>query len=140
MIALDTSVLIDVLVADPRHADASEAAIASALAAGEVVVCEAVVAELQSMLDTDANVMEVLESMGVRFQPGSEQVAIRAGLMYRRFRARGGRRERVIPDFLIGFGFTDDVAVLTAAIAAVRNHITPAHRAAARKALEDAGA
>ena len=102
MIALDTSVLIDVLVADPRHADASEAAIASALAAGEVVVCEAVVAELQSMLDTDANVMEVLESMGVRFQPGSEQVAIRAGLMYRRFRARGGRRERVIPDFLIG--------------------------------------
>ena len=43
-----------------------------------------------------------------------------------------------IPDFLIGFGFTDDVAVLTAAIAAVRNHITPAHREAARKALEDA--
>lgn len=43
-----------------------------------------------------------------------------------------------IPDFVIGLGFTDDVAVLTAAIAAVRNHITPAHRAAARKALEDA--
>ncbi len=102
MIALDSSVLIDVLVADPRHADASETAIASALATGEVVVCEAVVAEVQSMLDTDANVMEVLESMGIRFQPGNEQVAMRAGLMYKRFRARGGLRERVIPDFLIG--------------------------------------
>lgn len=41
----------------------------------------------------------------------------------------------VIPDFLVGFGFTDDVAVLTAAIAAIRGHIKPAHRAAARKML-----
>jgi uncharacterized membrane protein YkvA (DUF1232 family) len=42
-----------------------------------------------------------------------------------------------IPDFLLGLGFTDDVAVLTAAIAAVKAHVTPAHRAAARKALAE---
>lgn len=41
----------------------------------------------------------------------------------------------VIPDVILGLGFTDDIAVLTAAIAAVKAHITPAHRAAARKAL-----
>ncbi|CAM5583114.1 hypothetical protein ATER59S_05131 [Aquamicrobium terrae] len=40
-----------------------------------------------------------------------------------------------IPDVLFGIGFTDDIAVLTAAIAAVRAHITPAHRLAAREAL-----
>lgn len=40
-----------------------------------------------------------------------------------------------IPDFVFGLGFTDDIAVLTAAIAAVRAHITPAHRLAAREAL-----
>ncbi|MBN9242634.1 MAG: DUF1232 domain-containing protein [Mesorhizobium sp.] len=40
-----------------------------------------------------------------------------------------------IPDIIFGLGFTDDVAVLTAAIAAVRAHITPAHRLAAREAL-----
>lgn len=102
MIALDSPVLIDVLIADPAYADASEAAIAAALAEADVVVCEAVVAEIQSLLDTDVNVMEVLESMGIRFQPGNEQVAIRAGLMNRRFRSRGGRRERVAADFLIG--------------------------------------
>jgi uncharacterized membrane protein YkvA (DUF1232 family) len=44
-----------------------------------------------------------------------------------------------IPDFIFGLGFTDDVAVLTAAITALRSHITPAHRAAAREALFDAG-
>lgn len=43
----------------------------------------------------------------------------------------------MIPDFIAGFGFTDDVAVLTAAITAVRTHITPAHRAAARQALAE---
>lgn len=42
-----------------------------------------------------------------------------------------------IPDILVGFGFTDDVAVLTAALGMVRAHITPAHREAARRALED---
>ena len=38
----------------------------------------------------------------------------------------------VIPDFVLGLGFTDDIAVLTAAITAVSAHITPAHRLAAK--------
>ena len=42
-----------------------------------------------------------------------------------------------IPDIILGLGFTDDVAVLMAALTAIRTNITPAHRAAARKALED---
>ena len=41
-----------------------------------------------------------------------------------------------IPDFILGLGFGDDIAVLTAAITSIRGHITPAHRAAAREALE----
>ncbi len=40
-----------------------------------------------------------------------------------------------IPDVIFGFGFTDDIAVLTAAITAVRAHMTPAHRLAAKQAL-----
>jgi uncharacterized membrane protein YkvA (DUF1232 family) len=41
-----------------------------------------------------------------------------------------------IPDIVLGLGFTDDIAVLTAAITAVRAHITPAHRLAARQAID----
>lgn len=44
----------------------------------------------------------------------------------------------MIPDFLAVVGFTDDIAVLTAAIAAVRPHIKDSHRQAAREALEQA--
>ena len=45
----------------------------------------------------------------------------------------------MVPDFLFGLGFTDDLAVLTAAITAIQGHITPAHRKAARDALADRG-
>ena len=40
-----------------------------------------------------------------------------------------------IPDVIFGLGFTDDIAVLTAAFTAVRAHMTPAHRLAAKQAL-----
>lgn len=42
-----------------------------------------------------------------------------------------------IPDVFLGIGFTDDIAVLAAAIAAMGAHIKPAHRDAAREALLD---
>ena len=45
-----------------------------------------------------------------------------------------------IPDFLLAFGFSDDAAVLMAAITAVRSYITPAHYKAAQEALKDAAA
>ena len=40
-----------------------------------------------------------------------------------------------IPDVLPVLGFTDDAAVLAAAIKLVASHIRPAHREAARNAL-----
>lgn len=43
----------------------------------------------------------------------------------------------MIPDILLGLGFTDDIAVLTAAITSVSANIKPAHRKAARKALAE---
>lgn len=42
-----------------------------------------------------------------------------------------------VPDFILGFGFTDDVAVLWAAINAIRSSLTDGHYAAARRALAD---
>jgi uncharacterized membrane protein YkvA (DUF1232 family) len=42
-----------------------------------------------------------------------------------------------IPDVMVGLGFTDDIAVLTAAITAIRAHIKSSHQSAARKALAE---
>ncbi len=42
----------------------------------------------------------------------------------------------VIPDFIAGLGYTDDAAVLIAAIKAIRDNLRPEHRDKARKLLE----
>ena len=59
-------------------------------------------AEVQAMLDTTANLMDMLSPLGIRYEPLSETAAMRAGHMGQRFRARGGQRERVVADFLVG--------------------------------------
>ena len=41
----------------------------------------------------------------------------------------------LIPDIILGLGFTDDAAVIATAISLVHSHITPEHRNAAKKAL-----
>ncbi len=102
MIAVDSSVLLDVLTGDPLFADASAASLEQAIAVGEVVVCDAVVAEVQGMLETRETAMDAMAEFGIRYLPTSENAAVRAGHMQRRFRDRGGRRERVVADFLIG--------------------------------------
>jgi len=103
MIAVDTPVLFDILIGDPRHAEASETCVGEALARDEVVVCAAVVAEVQAMLDTSEDLMDILSSVGIRFEPMTESAAMRAGHMNKRYRSRGGKRsERVSADFLVG--------------------------------------
>lgn len=44
-----------------------------------------------------------------------------------------------VPDLIAGIGFTDDVSVLVATLALVQAHIRPAHREAARRALNADG-
>nr|WP_244492629.1 YkvA family protein [Aureimonas sp. AU22] len=44
----------------------------------------------------------------------------------------------VIPDFIVGLGFTDDVAVLLAAFSAVQKNIRPEHYERARETLKEA--
>ncbi|MCT4654176.1 MAG: YkvA family protein [Cohaesibacter sp.] len=42
-----------------------------------------------------------------------------------------------VPDFILGIGFGDDLAVLAAAIKSVSSHITPEHRKKAKQALHE---
>lgn len=46
----------------------------------------------------------------------------------------------IIPDFVFGLGFTDDAAVLAAALKTLAGHISGDHREHARRSLEDATA
>lgn len=101
MIAIDSSVLID-LLADGAQADAAEACLRQCLGGGPVVLCDVALAEVCSALRDGADVLGVLEDMGIRVSPMEAKSALRAGEMQRRYRQRGGERTRAVPDFLVG--------------------------------------
>ena len=101
MIAIDSSVLVD-LLADGPQADAAEACLRQCLSNGPVVVCDVALAEVCSALRDGSEALNVLEEMSIRFNSLEAKSALRAGEMQRRYRQRGGQRQRTVPDFLVG--------------------------------------
>jgi predicted nucleic acid-binding protein len=101
MIAVDSSVIVE-LLSDAEHADAAESALREALAKGPVVVCDVVVAEICSSLRDGDQAMQALEDMGISYAVVEQKSALRAGEMQRRYRSRGGGRQRTVPDFIVG--------------------------------------
>ena len=107
MIAVDTSILID-LLGDNSRADAAEACLRLALSSGPVVVCDVVVSEVTAGLGHGSEVMDALEEMGLSFLALDQRAAIRAGEMQRKYKQRmrttdeAATAARSIPDFLVG--------------------------------------
>ena len=101
MIAVDSSILIEIL-SGAAEADAAESALRDCLALGPLAVCDVVLAEVCSSLKDGDRALDVLEDMGIHFLETASAAAIRAGEMQRRYRSRGGMRQRTIPDFIVG--------------------------------------
>ncbi len=100
--AVDSSVLIDLFHADPSFLAASMRALSHCQSEGKLVVCETVWAEVAASV-SDAKAMAVgMSGLGVALIPGDEHSASEAGRMMHLYKRHGGKRERVIPDFLIG--------------------------------------
>jgi len=98
--AVDTSVLLDALLDDAQNGSASMAALQLAAAQGQLVVSAIALAELVPILP-QGEARRFLADWNLSFTPETEHVAILAGEMYRSFLKRGGKRGRVVPDFLI---------------------------------------
>ncbi len=100
--AIDTSVLVDILWASPSYGRESLAAVTRASREGRLVVCEVVFAELAGQFGSAERLDEVLSGVDVAFDAMGEAAAATAGLLWREYRRRGGPRERMVADFLIG--------------------------------------
>jgi predicted nucleic acid-binding protein len=98
--AVDTSVLLDVLLNDPQHASTSITALRRASIEGSIILCEIVLAELAPTLAT-AEMPRFLTDWNLTFVPSSQASALLAGEMFRTYLRRGGKRDRVVPDFLL---------------------------------------
>ena len=107
MIAIDTSVLIDLIGEDAR-AGAAEDAVRAAMSQGPVVACEVVISEVVAGLGHGSVLIDILEDAGIGYVPMELRASVRAGEMQRRYKQRllasrePGALPRAVPDFLIG--------------------------------------
>jgi len=99
--ALDSSVILDVLTADPQWAELSGQALLRAMAEGALVVGECVLAEVAPALG-ESEIEQFLHDWKIVFVPSSRSSSIAAGRMFADYLRRGGAAKRVLPDFLIG--------------------------------------
>jgi len=100
--AVDTNVLLDVFGADAEFGHRSSEALRACLREGRLVACEVVWAETASFFPSPAAARGPMERLGVGFSPLDVEAALAASGAWRKHRAKGGRRERVAADFLIG--------------------------------------
>ena len=100
--AVDTSVLIDVFGADAHFGAASAIALRLCLNEGAVVANEVVWSETRAAFEKDEEFLHAMQTAGIGFSPASQKSAMLAGVTWKKYRASGGQRMRVIADFLIG--------------------------------------
>ncbi len=100
--ALDSSVLLDLVMGDARFGPASTVVVRRASAEGHLVVCSAVWAEISAAYDDPRGAATALDRMEVELVPDDREVAAMAGTTWRAYRRAGGTRRRVLADFLIG--------------------------------------
>jgi hypothetical protein len=100
--AVDTSVLLDVFLADPVHGLASRAALRQAVAEGQLVACAPVWSEVCAAFEAHERAVLAMQAIDVRFDALDLGIATDAGALWRTYRARGGSRTRIMTDFLIG--------------------------------------
>jgi len=100
--AVDSSVIIDILVADHRYGQASRRALATTQRTGATIACDLVWAEVVAGFESAQGAASALERLGIEYGAVSITAAAAAGASWRAYRARGGRRERILSDFVIG--------------------------------------
>jgi hypothetical protein len=100
--AVDSNVLIDVLSPEPTFGEASRRALHRCLSEGGLAVCEVVVAEVTARFNAVEEVERRLHVLGVTFAPLEFATAAHAGAVWGEYLEAGGRRGRIVADFLVG--------------------------------------
>lgn len=100
--AVDTSVLLDVIMADPSHGPSSRERLKKAYDDGALVISDVVYAELAPQYASRETEDAALREFGIRLVTSGADVAYLAGCKWGDYRKAGGTRVRLLADFLIG--------------------------------------
>jgi hypothetical protein len=99
---VDTNVIADILTPDSKWQAWSIDRVDECRRQGALSTNEIVFAELSARLSSEADVQMVLTSLAIAFERIPTAGLFAAGQAYRKYRAAGGSRSNVLPDFFIG--------------------------------------
>ena len=99
--AIDTSILLDVFV-DSEKADQSEACLIQAYERGSLIIAPVVYAELVPQAPSQNELDRWLSAAGIQVVPFTKDHAFNAGMAHGAYRKAGGKRDRILADFMIG--------------------------------------
>lgn len=100
--AIDSNVLLDILIPNETFADVATDLIEDAAARGSLVACDIVYAEICIQFATQRECDHFFDSNEIRIEPLGRSAHFLASRIWREYRAQGGKRDRILPDFLIG--------------------------------------
>ena len=102
MILVDTNVLLDLVTDDPDWSDWSLARLEEAALAGPIFINDIVYAETSVRYRRIEDLDAMLASAAIEIAPTPRAALFLAGKAFQQYRAGGGRRTGVLPDFFIG--------------------------------------
>ena len=102
MILVDTNVLLDLVTDDPDWSEWSLARLEEAALAGPILINDIVYAETSIRYDRIEDLDAMLAQAMIGIAPTPRSALFLAGKAFRRYRAAGGSRTGVLPDFFIG--------------------------------------
>lgn len=100
--AVDSSIVLNILLDDPEYGDSSLRLLEKYLNRGAVVICPVACAESSACLSPPSRFREICTQVGLIYDPLDEDICLLAAQMWRDYRRQGGPKQRILPDFLIG--------------------------------------
>ena len=99
---VDTNVLLDVFLPDPKWGQKSKIRLEQAFNQGSLILNEIIYSELTPQFFSKALLDDALKVLSIRIVSLDLKAAYNAGRIWKDYRKAGGRRNRILADFLIG--------------------------------------
>ena len=100
--AIDTNILLDVLLPNEEFYEASAGELQDSARNGSLVICDIVYAEICIHFLTRRDCDAFLEGLGIRVEGLTKESHFHASRAFRTYRQQGGKRTRILADFLVG--------------------------------------
>ena len=102
MTLIDTNILLDLVTNDAKWADWSIRQLDAAALKGPLAINDVVYAEMSVRFAAIETLEAVLDDAGISVATMPRAALFLAGKAFQRYRAGGGKRTGVLPDFFIG--------------------------------------